>query len=329
MQISSIVDIVEGELVNSPSISFIYNIKTKVNKIQEGDLFISNNKDEIKEALNKGAFGIIFDCEIDILDNEIAWIKVDDVNSSLTKLIRFKLSTFELNAYHCNDFTFELLALFTKNGEHNIKLISNNLEDDIGILEDIENYKTIICSNEKILNNIYPKNFAFNNIKYDIKNLIEHSLFETTFSYEDSYFPRVKLSSLYINDFLNVYIFLNKNIDINKLKKINTFKPLFIDKYFKLIDYGYSDKFIISQTNGNLAVNEINYINNKYKYARTFIFIRKGFYKSNDSSFYTIDSLDEIKNILSNKKFNAIYILGFNHDEINIFTTKNSSKVLL
>ena len=113
MQITSVVDIVKGEILNSPSISFVYNIKTKVNKLQEGDLFISNNKDEIKEAIEKGVFGIIFDFDMDILDKEIAWIKVDNINSALIKLIRFKLSTSELKAYHCNEFTFDLLNVFT------------------------------------------------------------------------------------------------------------------------------------------------------------------------------------------------------------------------
>ena len=40
MQISSIIDIVDGRLLNHPSISFIYSIKTNPRKVREGDLFI-------------------------------------------------------------------------------------------------------------------------------------------------------------------------------------------------------------------------------------------------------------------------------------------------
>lgn len=329
MQISSIVDIVEGNLLGFPSISFIYNIKTKINKIQEGDLFISNNESEIQEAIKKGAFGIIFDTNISICDKEIAWIKVNDINVALSKLIRFKLSTYELEAFYCNDFTFELLNIFTKNNENSIKLISHNLEEETSQFEDFENCKTIICSSKEILNRIYPNHSNFNNQKYLVKNLIEHSLFETTFSYENNYFPRLKLSSLYINEFLKVFTFLNKNIDLLKLKRINTFKPLFIDKYFKMVDYGYSDKFILSNIDISSASIEINHLKNKYAYAKKFIFAKKRSNIENNSIDHFINNLFEIKDCLENKKFNAIYIIGFTQNEIIDFITKNSTKSLL
>ena len=72
MQISSILDIVDGSLLNSPSISFIYSIKTKVNKVKEGDLFITKNLDDIELAIKNGAFAIILEENYPIIDNEIA-----------------------------------------------------------------------------------------------------------------------------------------------------------------------------------------------------------------------------------------------------------------
>ena len=52
MQISSILDIVDGELLNSPSISFIYSIKTNAKKIKEGDL-LDDGLIEWNEKYNK------------------------------------------------------------------------------------------------------------------------------------------------------------------------------------------------------------------------------------------------------------------------------------
>ena len=76
MKISSIVDIIDGSLLNSPSIPFIYSIKTNVRKIKEGDLFIAKNSDDIELAIKNGAFAIIIEKNLPIIDNEIAWIKV-------------------------------------------------------------------------------------------------------------------------------------------------------------------------------------------------------------------------------------------------------------
>ena len=61
MKISSIIDIIDGELLSSPSISFVYNIKVNSKKIVEGDLFITKNPNDIEEAIANGAFAIIYD----------------------------------------------------------------------------------------------------------------------------------------------------------------------------------------------------------------------------------------------------------------------------
>ena len=272
MRISSILDVVEGELKNSPSISFVYNIKTHINKVHEGDLFIAKNEEDIQSAIKKGAFGIIYDFDIVILDKEIAWIQVKNIEYAISKLIRFKLSNQELKAFYCNKITFELLTLFVRPNDEKIKLISNNLDDEIELLENIEHFETLICQDREILNNIYPNNKNFNHTQYAVKNLLEHSLFETTFSCGNSYFSRLKLPSLYINHFLEVYSFINHEVDTNRLKKLRSFKPLFIDKYFKMIEYGNSDKFILSQKDESIAIFEINHLKVKYKYAKIFIF---------------------------------------------------------
>ncbi|OUR71399.1 hypothetical protein A9Q76_05440 [Arcobacter sp. 31_11_sub10_T18] len=329
MRISSIIEVVEGELKNSPSISFVYKIKTHINKVHEGDLFIAKNEEDIPIAIKKGAFGIIYDFEIDIIDKEIAWIQVANINYAISKLIRFKLSNQDLKAFYCNKITFELLTLFVKYNDEKIKLISNNLDDEIELMESIENFDTIICQDKEILNNIYPNNKNFNHTQYAVKNLVEHSLFETTFSCGKNYFSRLKLPSLYINHFLEVYAFLNNEVDTNRLKKLRSFKPLFIDKYFKMIEYGNSDKFILSQIDESIAVFEINHLKNKYKYAKTYIFSKKTSQIDKSMVDYFVNTLHDMKELLVNIKFNAIYVVGFSQEEIEHFITKNNTKALL
>lgn len=332
MQISSITDIVEGKLVSSPSISFIYEVKTDLRQIHEGDLFIVKNIHEIDEAIQKGAFALLYDFDAPITDKEIAWIKVNDIDLAITKLLRYKLSTLELNAYYCDKVTFELLKIFIKPNNNEIKLISNNLSKNLSVInntDDINCLTTIISSDKDLLNHIYPNNniFPWNNCP--IENLIEHSLFETTFSYDNHYLSRIRLSSLYIKEFLNVYNFLNYNLDSNRLKKFNYFKPIFIDKYFSVIDYGYSNKFILSQIDTCIAKNEISYLKDKYKYAKTIVVsssLESIDFKEAD--FYTND-INQIKTLLQDMEFNALYIVGFTNESILSLTKKNSSKTLL
>ena len=331
MQISSILDIVDGELLNSPSISFIYSIKTNAKKVKEGDLFIAKDSNDIEIAIKHGAFAIIIEENFPITDNEIAWIKVKEINTSIVKLIRYKLSIVNLEAFFCDKVAFQLLKLYSSNFSKNIKLIPNKLENLFKNIDEIEDGNIIISSNVEILNKIYPQNRNFNELttKLEIQNLIEHSLFETSFSYEDIYFSKLKISSLYLAQFLRVYNFFNGNIDLGKLKQFNNLKPLFVDRNLNLIEFGKSDRFILCQDIEELYEYEILYLKIKYKYAKT-IFITSQYvqYLQEDEQIL-LDNLDELKPILKKIKFNAIYLLGFNHNQVQESLSKDENILTL
>ena len=325
MQISSILDIVDGSLLNSPSISFIYSIKTNAHKVKEGDLFIAKNTKEVELAIKNGAFAIILDTNIPITDNEIAWIKVKSIDLSIIKLIRFKLAVKNIEAFYCNKVVFDLLKIYSTHFTKNIRLIPNKLENTFKYLDEIEDNDILISCDKNILDNIYPKNKDFNHINKlnKIDNLIEHSLFETSFSYESIYFSRLKISSLYIVDFIKIFSFFNQVIDLSKLKSFYNFKPLFIDRNLNLVEFGKSDKFIICQNNKDLYENEISYIKKQYKYAKT-IFITSSYidYLDKDEQLL-ISSIEQLKPILRKSKFNGIYIIGFNHKEVYEYLIKS------
>ena len=327
MQISSILDIVDGSLLNSPSISFIYSIKTNALKVKEGDLFIAKNINEIDLAIRNGAFAIIFDTNVPIIDNEIAWIKVKNIDISIIKLIRFKLAIKNIEAFYCNKIIYDLLKIYSTHFSKNVRLVPNKLENTFRFIDEIEDNDILISCNKNILDNIYPKNKDFDHINKlnEIDNLIEHSLFETSFSYENVYFSRLKISSLYITDFLKVFNFFKQNLDLTKLKSFYNFKPLFLDRNLNLVEFGKSDKFIICQNNEDLYENEIYYMKKQYKYAKN-IFITSSYidYLSKDEQILMTD-IEQLKPILRKLKFNGIYILGFNYNEVYEYLIKSEN----
>ncbi len=327
MQISSILDIVDGSLLNSPSISFIYSIKTNALKVKEGDLFIAKNINEIDLAIRNGAFAIIFDTNVPIIDNEIAWIKVKNIDISIIKLIRFKLAIKNIEAFYCNKIIYDLLKIYSTHFSKNVRLVPNKLENTFRFIDEIEDNDILISCNKNILDNIYPKNKDFDHINKlnEIDNLIEHSLFETSFSYENVYFSRLKISSLYIRDFLKVFNFFKQNLDLTKLKSFYNFKPLFLDRNLNLVEFGKSDKFIICQNNEDLYENEISYMKKQYKYAKN-IFITSSYvdYLSKDEQILMTD-IEQLKPILRKLKFNGIYILGFNYNEVYEYLIKSEN----
>ena len=328
MKISSIVDIVDGELLNSPSISFINNISSDVNKVKTSDMFIAKNIEDLKIALQNGAYAVIFEKDFEVIDNEIAFIKVKNLELALLKIVRYKLSTLKIKSYFCTDETFDMLKLYQNNHTKPIFLISKNIEKAFKFIDDIKDGDILISKNKKLLESIYPdsKEFEKKLDENSIKNLIKHSLFELSFSYKDIYFSKLRLSKIYLNSFLNIYDFFKGNIDISKLKLYSNFKAIFIDKDFQPIDSGKSDSFIICQTNKNLIPIEITYLKNEFKYAKT-IFVSK--YKISfldEKEQIIINNIEDLKNILKNLKFNCVYLIGFTNQESFEFL-QNSQKL--
>ena len=328
MKISSIVDIVDGELLNSPSISFINNISSDANKVKTSDMFIAKNIEDLKIALQNGAYAVIFEKDFEVIDNEIAFIKVKNLELALLKIVRYKLSTLKIKSYFCTDETFDMLKLYQNNHTKPIFLISKNIEKAFKFIDDIKDGDILISKNKKLLESIYPdiKEFEKKLDENSIKNLIKHSLFELSFSYNDIYFSKLRLSKIYLNSFLNIYDFFKGNIDISKLKLYSNFKAIFIDKDFQPIESGKSDSFIICQTNKNLIPIEIAYLKNEFKYAKT-IFVSK--YKISfldEKEQIIINNIEDLKNILKNLKFNCVYLIGFTNQESFEFL-QNSQKL--
>jgi hypothetical protein len=324
VQITSLNDIIQGELLNSPAISFIYNVKTDVSKIQEGDLFFASNHEEIAQAIDNGAFAIVIEESISIQDKEIAWIKVDNIQKAIIKYLRYKLSQWELEAYSCDTITFELFKLFASSATltKKIWLFSTNLTSLLNNIHEVKEHDVIFCHDAQLLHSLYPKNSKFLISDFKVDNLIEHSLFETSFSYQQHYFLRLRLSSLFIRQFLTVFEFLNANLDLNKLKRLNYFKPIFIDKFFNACEYGKSDKFVLIQEKSELALEELRYIQEKYKYAKTLIFSKEAI--SLDGFSYTLlSTVEDIFQLLQNSSFNAIYIIGFKKQKIEALFKNN------
>lgn len=331
MQITSLNDIIQGELLNSPAISFIYNVKTNVNKIQEGDLFFAFNEEEIAQALENGAFAVVTEHNSTILDQEIAWIKVENIQKAIIKYIRYKLSQLELKAYYCDTVSYELLKIFSSNAKDaSFWLISSNLNTTLNYINEIKNKDTLICNNQELLHSLYPTNENLNIQTYQVENLIEHSLFETSFSYQKNFFYRLKISSLFINQFMTVFNLLHLlPSDLHKLKKFNCFKPIFIDKFFNACEYGRSDKFVLIQEKKELVFDELTYIQQKYKYAKTII-ISKESIDIAPFTYTLISHVEDIFHVLNTTPFNALYIIGFKKQKIEeLFKNNNTTNALL
>ncbi|BFU76873.1 hypothetical protein ALC152_00880 [Arcobacter sp. 15-2] len=290
MQISALTDIVEGRLLNSPSISFITQTHTNIKKINEGDAFFAQNQSDIEEAISKGAFAIITDFTPDILDNEIAWIQVEDFLKSVSNILRYKLLEHKNKFIKTNKIFFNLLNIFKNKELANVILLQNDLVKDFEILNSLESEKLIFGTDLELLNAISGDVMILENEQFNILNLTSHSLFETSFSHKDKFFDKIKLPTVYINDLLQQLELFNYQLDLKKLNNFNLFKPVFLNKSKQIVPYGQTNRFILANQDNDIARIEIDYLKEYYSYGDIQILDTLGL--SDDEIFYKIKSID-------------------------------------
>ncbi|CAI8195048.1 MAG: Uncharacterised protein [Arcobacter lacus] len=313
MNITSVTDVLNGELVNSPFISFIYSFRLNVSKVKEGDLFFAKSTQDIKQALSAGAFCIVYDLEnVEILDDEIAWIKVANLQKSIYSLIRYKLALKNLNAYYCDDYSYHLLE---EQRFSDTYLINKDIDKFISSIQDINENDYIFSNDKELLSSVYPNYNTFNK-NHKIQNFIEHSMFETSFTSYEEYFQRLRVPKLYINSMLDVYLFNKRDFDFSKIKNSNYFKPIFVDKQLSIIEHGKSERFIICQNdNDDLNKNEIKFLNKHFSYGKI-VYLSKKDNSLLSSKIKILNDLQNLKSILKECNFNACYIIGFSYNDI-------------
>jgi hypothetical protein len=319
MQISALVDIVEGRLINTPAISFITQIHTDIKKVNEGDGFFANNQSEITLALQKGAFAIIYEKEQPITDKEIAWIKVDDLKKSIANILRYKLISFE-NQYICTNKIFlYLLNIFkTKELKSIVLLDTDNISKNFEKLSNIEQNKVIFSTDKSFLENITTDIFFLEDSKFNIKNLTIHSLFETSFSYKNHYFDKLKIPRVYVDYLLQVLELFEYKLDLKKLSNFNLFHPLFINKSDQITPFGQTNRFILSSNDQEIIKLEKEFIQTHYNYGKT-LFI----------DAQNLSEQEILKSIQTNH-YNLLYFENYKIDSIvNILNDNDNQGKLL
>ena len=298
MQITALTDIVEGKLLNTPSISFVTQVHTNLAKVNEGDAFFATDEEDIPKAIEKGAFAIIFEFETKIVDNEIAWIHTDNLEKAICNVLRFNLLKHNIKYIHTNKVFFKLLNTFKSKELSYIVTLKDNLLSNFELLNSIIEDKIIFGTNYDFLESIGADVLSLENKIYDVKNLTSHSLFETSFSYKDKFFDKIKIPTVYINDLLQQLELFEYKVDLKKLNSFNLFKPIFINKSNQIVQFGQTNRFILANDDKDICNIEISYLKEHYSYANIKVINT------------TNCDENEIFNHIKNNNFNALYLCG-------------------
>ena len=317
MKIEDILNLTEGVLTNTPQVQAIESATVYQSKVEHGDLFFSSNQGEIDQAIDNGAYAIIYDDDSIIKkDDEIAWIKVSDIQLAAFKLIRYvvlkKEAQFFLLSEH--EITFLKMILTHKT---NINFIPNDWRK---AFEQILNTDgTLYVGTDKELMKL---------IKPDVKKLerdvdgyvVFDTLFKTTFKVNGFVYQEKDLIPFHLEHLLRVIHFCDTNslpYDLERLRYTKHFTPVFIDGQLNTTRSNQSDKVAIFTDSIPDIVEAREYIKRSNNWVKGIVLTPPKTKVPGIDRPHWFESEEEVRQILKNTLFNYAFILNADKSILN------------
>lgn len=263
MKIENLADLINGKIQNNPAISSVESFTFSLKNLRQKMAFISFDNDEelIQNAINRGAYVVIYEKDIKINDNEIAYIKVDDLQKSLFRLMRFYCGLNELKFFVTQNLIFDI----AKTCMGDFRLLRDDLKSQFLQIINSKNGE-IFISNDKnfiekffiVSGEILPNfNQISNNSSIFYSNLFIKDRFQNVI------FPEIFIKE--ISGLINFFKDKNINFEFVKLQNFSHFAPIFINKFMQIKEFGASYKAFICENDKEIFQKSSEFLNHKFK----------------------------------------------------------------
>lgn len=333
MRVENVVALTRGELKTTPSIGYFEDIKLNYLQIRRGDLFIALNPDEIKKAVENGAYGIIYDTDSAyICDDEVAFIKVRDVKTAAFSLARYEMLKRSFRFICVDPITLEIIKMINKS--KNIGFIAKG--DLISLFSTIKDDTTTILmgSDEEFLGELATGSVENFLPPKDCKlKILNTTLFESSILFEGSSLsikmPKFMLK--YLENAINILKVLKAEVDTSNLSFTQFFDPVFVDNFLYEREFGKTSRVIIFAKFLDMRFlrETMQYLSKNTKWARN-LYILPPHLSNIDEKGLIITpygSERELRDILEENDFNFALVVDANKTNI-IKKRKESSPFL-
>jgi len=319
MRLENFLALTHTALVNEPCVNSFENIIFEANKVKRGDLFFAYDTNEVNVAVSNGAYGIVFDRPTQISDSEIAWIKSSDINDTLKRLLRFKMLEKEVVAYECNEIILKLsLQVITQT---NFLVINGDMQSLFKSMENVEQRAVVLFCPALTNKDIFANTKVLPKAVTQPIEIMEQTLFETSFIYDDVFYERQLISPFfmpYLEELLYLYKSLKINFRLKKFTPIEHFEPVFTNKKLEVKNFGASDRVLIFEQNKELIDSEIDFLQHRASWANIIFVLPTGISCEDDKNVFEYENEDEIIKILKNNSFNFALVVGVDKSILDI-----------
>ena len=270
MRLENIVALTNAKLLTSPEVSAFGEIRFDASKIKRGDIFVALDPRDIDMALRNGAYAILFDRPVQISDSEAAWIKVENLEDALLRLLRFRLVEKGITAYSCDDVSLELARGIDTQGK--VIVVHEEITELVKKLWNVENGTILLFSAEKTNADLFVHVKELPSIMHEKLEIIEKTLFECSFIFDDHYYERILLSPFFLpflQRLLNLYKHQKLNYRLRRFDHLTHFNIVFTNRNFEPKEFGSSERVLIFEKEMTLFTEEIEFLAMHAPWART------------------------------------------------------------
>jgi len=300
VRLENVLALTHGSLMSQPYISLFSDIVIEASRVKRGSLFVALNLHDITQAIDNGAYGIVYDRDIEFDDDEIAWIKVDDSYDALKRVVRFLLIDKELVAFTCKPVVLQIAKQLTT--ANDFIILEGSLSDNFSKLLSAPSKSTLLFVESQIQSDLFTDASVLADEVEDKIEILEHTLFEMAFIYKGIYYERQAISPFFIPYLEQLLALLNtQNISfkIKPFTNISHFQAKFVNSALHVRDFGSTNKVIIFENDISLIQEQMEFILKKAPWAKCIKFIRD---KAQDE--------EEIFEILKTESFNFALLSG-------------------
>lgn len=326
LNVNDAVEIAHATLLNRPSISYFSGICTDITYIKRGDLFISrvcdNQEEQIQQALKIGAFGILFDSDIAMGDNEVAWISTESLDEAVSRLVRYFLIHKNIISFLLQQEEFELASAMLSN-KGTILCYQGDID---GLLSCIITHNIThlfflpnICTDNQFFIEAHTTQ-PCQNLPFEI---LSYSLFELKIIYHSKNYdiPIPKFFTNVLGSVIELCERFSLNIELEHITYLSSFHPLYLDMRGALTDIGNSNRVALSCTNLDIFEKCLAYFALNAKWAKTTLFVPENygeFFQPFGES-YVYQSIEHLGFLLQDLHFNFALIFGLESKKLEVF----------
>ncbi|MEY3001727.1 MAG: hypothetical protein RLZZ428_102 [Pseudomonadota bacterium] len=317
MKIEDILNLTEGTLTNTPKVQAIESATVYHSKVEHGDLFFSSNQEEIDQAIINGAYAIVYDNDSIIKnDDEIAWIKVSDLQLAAFKLIRYVVIKKEAKFYLLSEHEMTFLKMILVH-KTNITFISHEWKK---AFEQILNSESgLFVGTDKELMQLIKPDIATLNKNVDGYSVFD-TLFRTTFKVGGFVYQEKELIPFHLEYLLRVIDFCNNEqlpYSIDRLKYTKHFIPVFIDGKLKSTQASKSDKVAIFTDNISDITKAREYVLRSNMWVKSIVLTPPKTKIPGIDHPHWFENEDEVREMLKTIHFNYAFIYKANKTILN------------